>query len=303
MVDETPTIPSSAKGGVEIYPPTYPDVGAEIDSKLLELAADGYSQSRMAKFLKRTPETIRRHLVKLENEGKLTRTNKYPAMYRKNEISAPHQAGGTFLPPTFKSGPEITPSSAPLVRPKKYGASFFMLGRPNLTYDAWGKAKMAEGTHTAIFGRHKTVIWLHSFVGGNVAELVANADRALIELAQKYSAFYGITLNFDRQIGDEEWVVVSKSVSRKMAEAAGIEKGGQVVVDGVIHKYDDFSDPDHVQFNRAPGGRPEGPREHAKVHEYLYSGKLADDLLAMKDVMAAMSDSLVAIHQRLNMRQ
>jgi hypothetical protein len=133
-----------------------------------------------------------------------------------------------------------------------------------------------------------------------VDEILENGRRSVEALAAMYAQRYNVRLTFRRIIPGIEWCIVSKDISEKQAKQEGIERGQQAVVAGAIHKFGDSSHPENMEFNQAPGGTPLKPTEHAETHEYVYSGQLARDMLAMKEGMTAIKDVVSEEHKLLS---
>ena len=196
---------------------------------------------------------------------------------------------------------DFTPSDVlnePIVFPIKFGASFKQFGQPNLKYNQNGIATKLEVSHTIRFGRRKAVIWLKNIYGISVNEILINGEKAIRDLANYYENKYNIKLVFEKIYPDIEWGVTSKSISKKTAKKAGIEKGGSKIVAGAIHKFKDSSHPENMQFNTLSGGEQTKPTEHGKIHEYLYS-RLPVDLERISKTMVKISDSIIVINQKV----
>lgn len=263
--------------------------------RLFGLLREGHCQSSAAKLLKVSKATVRKYIRKMEQEGLIERVCKYPATYQlKRQIGAPLKPVGDWSPPS--SIP--SPIDEKIMLPAKFGASFFLVGRPPLRYDRYGKAFVKTPGWTLQFGRHKLVIWLHAFRGQTVKELEANARSDILSLADAQGRKLGIQVALDRFFEDVEWVDTSKERSDQVAQAGGFEDG-QKVVAGAIHKHRDFSHPENMQFNALPGGDPKRPTEHAQIHEYLYSGNLFRDMHAMAQTIDKLGDSMVAVRARM----
>ena len=211
------------------------------------------------------------------------------------------KAGKKLLPPPTKPAEDVTP--LPIMLPHKFGATFKQTGRPNLPYDKYGKAyDKIQNSYSAQFGRYKTQIWLFSgFEGNTVERLVYSGRLKLIALGKSLAEKYKINLTLQSFYDDIEWVDISKERSKLTARGAKIRKGEFVKVAGVLHKYDKHSQNGHIEFNKAPDENPALPTEHAKIREYIYSGKLASDLYAIKEVLKELQDGQVAIRQRMEL--
>jgi hypothetical protein len=194
--------------------------------------------------------------------------------------------------------------------PHKFGAVFAQIpGKqvPGLQYDLRGKAEVRTPLYFAQFGRHKVQIWLFGgWKGDSVQEIVASGKGQIEAIAGQLAQKYGITLTLLRFYDDIEWVDVSKERSAKTAKGAGIRKGEGVEVAGALHKYDKSSHDGHIEFNKLPNGEDNKPTEHAEIREYIYSGQLAHDLHAIKEVvleerklLSEVVGGFVGVRQRL----
>jgi hypothetical protein len=223
----------------------------------------------------------RRLALKYEREGIIERTSRRPGLYRwKRPELHPINAVRQFAPET----PQI-PQETPLLLPKRFGATFFLHGRAAVKYNAQGRFIDKNVMRTLILGRHKLVIYLHSFVGETVEKINQFGQQVIMGLAEATAQKYGVACNLDRFFYDVEWVVVSETDGLNMAKATGIEEGGAFECAGAIHKFDDFTDPDHWQFNPLRGGDPQRPTGHAKIHERIYSGQFDRELVGLFDVV------------------
>ena len=170
--------------------------------------------------------------------------------------------------------PLATVTTPPTMLPHKFGAIFAQIGKPKLTYDAWGKAKEETPLYTAQFGKYKTQIWLHGgFAGATPDEIIASGRIKLRAIAQSLSEKHRITLTLLRFYSDIEWVDISKERSKATAKAASMRKKQRVEIAGAIHVLDGSSHNDLLEIDKAPNKPPEMPTEHARIRHALYSGE------------------------------
>lgn len=265
---------------------------------IYRLILEGWHGRKIAKHLKLSQTTILRYIRRMEAEGRIERITKKPAFYRKK---------GDETPPLSYSAHE-TPSINEQARmmPAKFGANFLLIvkhsQRPaGLKFNSRGTATIQaiDGSvpHTFQVHRYKAQLWLHSaaFRGSNPDEIIQNGKAQIMALASHYEAKFGLTLTLSRFYEGEEWVMVSKAMSKATAEDAGIPNGGQLEVGESIHKFDDFSHPEGFQFNTTLGAtNKNSARDDARTHRYLY-GRLPDDIEGIVKAMSATADAVVAI--------
>lgn len=235
-------------------------------------------------------------------QGKLERVSNYPATYqKKGKIFDQLDLVGDFRPVRTPTPTDI---------PCKFGASFAQVGKPPLQYASDGKAHDEQGTHHAIFGRYKTVIWLKAgFKGETPDEIIKNGNLTLQSLAEGYAQKYGISLAYLRTFLDIEWVMVDMAHGKALSKREGIKNGERKEIAGVWHKQGDSSHPKHRQYQAMADGDQEGPTEHARVDHFVYSGELAKTLNALgenqkknSEVLDKLVEVQVQIRQRLDVQ-
>lgn len=236
-----------------------------------------------------------KHANNAIEKGKLERISKYPAQFRKSQKIYTHiQAVG-----------DMHPAQPPIDIPCKFGASFAQVGRPPLQYEPGGKAKDDQATHIAIFGRHKTVIWLRAgFRGETPDEIIQNGNATLQAIAHDYEQRFGISLAYLTTFLDIEWIMVNLAAGRRISGYEGIKNRERKLIAGAWHKQGDSSHPRHRQYQAHPDHDKTMPTEHATVDHYIYSGQMARDIeaLAERDKIHSEMDSRFAQNLELHMQ-
>lgn len=252
----------------------------------------------------------------MEKENLIEQTTKYPKFYRKKEQPQPPLS---YLPNSTKeyiknngaTQKDIviqkeynkqTPPTLPLMLPCKYGALYSLIGRPiGLKYNSRGMATIKEPTYTAQFGKSKAQVWLKSFQGASPHQILFIAKQALNELSKKFERKFKIKLTLIRIYNDIEWAETSKKRSKKIAEKAGISKGGKIKIGEAIHKFDDFSHPEFFQINPDFNATNRGvATEHAKTHYYLYM-RLPQDIEKFGKLFGKIADSMTVLNQKVEL--
>jgi hypothetical protein len=259
----------------DIHPTT--NKGVQIYS----LLAEGRSIQFTAKLLKCSVSLVWKHAKKYVKNEKLERLSVYPAQFRKTQTTYTH---------THVVG-DLHPAQPPIDIPCKFGASFAQVGQPPLIYNQ-GKAKDEQPTHIAIFGRHKTVIWLRAgFRGETPDEIIENGNETLKAIARGYEQQYGISLAYLTTFLDIEWIMVNLAAGKRISKYEGIKNGERKVIANAWHKQGDSSHPRHRQYQAVPGEEKTKPTEHASLDHYIYSGQLASDIMALVERDKAHSDT------------
>lgn len=249
------------------------------------LLYEGWTRKQIRKHLKISDALVRRWTKFYEDKGFIVQTCDYPAMYRRNISGSPDTHTDGLVGDTHTE-----PQHATTIIPHKFGASFRQFKKPAILFSN-GIAVIEKDDHTIIFRRHKTSIWLKHFTGQTVNEMLTRGEAHLKALAEFYSKYYGIKLIFDRIYPDIEWTDPSEERSKQIADAAGIKEFTRVKVAQAIHKFKDSSH-ETLEIERDPAHAPEIPTDHARAHEFVYSGKLAQAL-------EAIGDAIITINQRL----
>ena len=219
----------------------------------LRLLLEGWYPNKIAKHLGVKRQAVYKHIKKLEENGIIERTNKSPAFYRKKE-PIEHSKPGVQCKPN-------------LFMPHKYGGSFTIIGNLKVKRNKNGYHTIKEPDHTIMFGNSKAVVWIKSFPGNSVNEILNNARRRLDDLATIYSNRYRIKLILNRIYEDNEWVLNDKPASKELSDKADIKK--EKLIAGALFKFDDRTHPDYIEINKAPGYDQRIPTEHARTLEYL----------------------------------
>lgn len=249
-------------------------VGKNLRVQITNFLAEGHSVKETAKLLKCSVSLVWKHAKNAVDNGTLERINKYPAQFRKSQTKYTH---------THVVG-DLHPAQPPIDIPCKFGASFAQVGKPALIYGLGGKAKDEQATHIAIFGKHKTVIWLRAgFRGETPDEIIENGNETLKAIAQGYERQYGISLSYLTTFLDIEWIMVNLAAGKRISKYEGIKNGERKLIAGAWHKQGDSSHPRHRQYQAAPGEDKTTPTEHASLDHYIYSGQLARDIAALAE--------------------
>ena len=265
---------------------TKPDMGGAVYSLLVQ----GKHQSEIATTLNISRKSVYRYTRSFERKKLIMRVFKQPAIYTKYHSSAPP------LYAVKECAQEL-----PIMLPHKFGADFYQNGKPNLKYNNRGNAYLYELSHTVRFGRYTTTIWLSSFRGKTINEIIDNGRKDVADLAEFYAAKFNIRLSFNRLIPGIEWCKTSKEDSTRYAKIHELAPTEKHIVAGAVHVYGDSSHPETVEYNALPKGDKARPTDHAKVDEYIYSGKLNADLYAIKEVLAEVQGGMTAIRIRMDL--
>lgn len=196
---------------------------------------------------------------------------------------------------TLKAHPRLGPKVplSPLVLPHKYGGVFMATGRPKgLIYDSRGGARIKEGSHTAQFGRKKTVIWIKHFRGTTVPEILTNAYNDLMQLADYYAHKYNITLTLGRVFDGIEWTVPDRFTSAKTSDLLGIKEGEQTEIAKSMFKFGDKSHPGVLEINQAPEQPVNQATKNVKELEYL--------LLKGREELETIKKDIISVVQQQN---
>lgn len=256
---------------------------------------EGMSYEQIAKKTNYNYKYISKLAKKYVRDGKLIQVSRYPALFAKKRDFATH------IYPVGDFATEPPQTKTALIIPHKIGISFLMYGNPAIPSNR-GHKVIKESDHTAIFRRYKAVIWLKNTHGSKVKEILDNARVMAVSLANMYCKKYGIELHFEKVYSGIEWVIPDKERSEMVAKSAGIKEFQRRKVGRAIHKFKDASH-DNFEIECAPNEPQEAPTDHAKIHEYLYGGQLGHDLVAIKDTVGVISDSLIQIRQRMEMEK
>lgn len=246
--------------------------GGNIGGNIYDFLAQGYCFSDIAKKIKKSRAWVLKKANKYVVEGKLERVNKYPALFQiPKRCYPPPRASRQMLP-------------LPAMIPAKFGAIFAVTKTGTLRFDKHGKAYVKTALFSAQIGRNKAQIWLRGgFTGTTIEEQIQSGQFRLMQISEHLMDKFKVEMALLRFYEGIEWIDADTDRSKKIAKSAEIPKGGSVEIGGAIHKFGDFSHPEQIQFNPKHGGNQKIPTEHAQVHEYIYSGKLANDLYALGD--------------------
>lgn len=260
--------------------------GVQNPRKLCALLCKGLGLKEAAKELGLKYFTARRIALKYERAGIIERTSTRPGIYRWKRENL-HQSRGVtqFAHSRETTKPDTSPAELPIMLPAKFGATFHLSARPAVRFNAQGNFWDKQPSRSVRLGRHKMQVWLHSFRGQTVEEIINLGKADVLEIGQAQAKKYGVVAVLDDFFYDWEWVDTSRERSEGVANGAGIAQGGRRVVAGAIHKFADDSHPENLQFDPLPGGDVQRPTDHAKVHEFIYSHGLADTLYAMGEAI------------------
>ena len=255
-------------------------VGANQGMQIVNLLAEGHPIKQTAKLLKCSISLVWKHANRALKKGAIERIGKYPAQFRKTQkIYTAYQTVGN-----------LHPTQTPIDIPCKFGASFAQIGKPALPYGPGGKAKDEQATHIAVFGKHKTVIWLRAgFRGETPDEIIINGNETLKVIAQQYEQQFGISLAYLTTFLDIEWIMVNLAAGKRISGYEGIKKGERKEIAGAWHKQGDSSHPRHRQYQAVENGDKIMPTEHASVDHYIYSGQFAKDMADIKTIVQGMT--------------
>jgi hypothetical protein len=246
-------------------------IDCKIALRIIALLEEGHCLTKIAKLTETNPTRVMRIARRRILQGKLELVNKYPSMYRK-----PHRFYSTPI--------SNSPILQPIMLPHRFGASFIQIGEPKLQYSKGGRAVEKTALYTIQFGREKASIWLHGgFMGATVNEQISNGVIQIKSIAKQAEARHSVVLNFLHLYDDIEWVDSDLDRSKATASGADIKKGEGVICAGAVHKFSDETHDGQIEFNKYKDSKI--PTDHAKVREYIYSGKLADDLYALMEGM------------------
>jgi hypothetical protein len=271
--------------------------GGKIEVKILDLLLEGHDLTNTAKLLNCSIKTVWKYAKIYERENKIIRVRKKPAQYQKpNSILPPLKPGGDF---TGKN-------TIPIMIPHKFGGIFTLYPNekiPGLQYSDRGKAQVTDRLYSAQLGKYKAQIWLKAgFKGITPDEQIYSGHQSLLAIATSLESKYNIKLNLIKFYNDIEWVDPNKIRSHATAKGAGIESGKGIEVAGALHKYDDKSDIGCIEFNKLPQGDPTKPTDHAKIRDFIYSGKMANTLASMAAMLEKLNDSVISLNQKIEMK-
>jgi hypothetical protein len=266
--------------------------------KSYSFLAAGSNLTQTAKLTGLSIPGVLKQARKYVAEGRLVRIAK--GRYQKpilTSFTPPHVPVGTFNQNT------TPPTPLPTMLPSKFGGIFAVVGNPRIKYDQDGKFYVKTQLYTAQVGRYKAQIWLKGgFTGSTVEEIIANGQAQLQVIASQLAADHHLELGLLRFYDGIEWVDYDLKRSQRLATSAKIPKGGAIEVAGAIHKYSDFSHPSQVQFNPKPGGDAARPTDHAKIHEYVYKGRIMEDIYAITQALKQLTDLQIEIKARMDLR-
>ncbi|MFA5240630.1 MAG: hypothetical protein WC476_13120 [Phycisphaerae bacterium] len=247
--------------------------------KIYALLGEGHSVPETVKLLKCSSSLVWKHAKKYVKKGELERISKYPAQFRKSQTKYTH----------IQPVGDMNTIQPPIDIPCKFGASFAQVGNPPLLYNH-GKAKDEQATHIAIFGKHKTVIWLRAgFRGETPDEIIENGNETLKSFARDYEQRFGISLAYLRTFLDIEWIMVNMAAGKRISKYEGLKNKQRKEIAGAWHKQGDSSHPRHRQYQAIANQDPIMPTEHATIDHYLYSGQFARDMFDLKEIAKEMT--------------
>lgn len=252
---------------------------------------EGHTIPKVSKLLNCSESFVRKIANFYVSNGELERLNKYNATFQR-PITKPH------TPIASGSNPH-TP-----ILPARAGGIFAISKQPkNIQRNLRGFAyDIEKNFYKAQWGRYKCQIWLQGgFLRGQTpTETLANAREMLLAVAAKLELKHEAKLALIRWT-EPEWVDFDQSRSKRIANSAGIARGGVIEVAGALHKFSDFSHPDKFQINPIKGGKQGLTTEHAEAHHYVYSGALARDMQAMAGTIRSLADAMEAIKIRMDL--
>jgi len=216
---------------------------------------EGWNQSKIAKHIPCSETLVRKYAKRFEREGKIERTNRSPAFWRIKTQLEPHTSLGSLA------------HLKPNLLPHRFGASFILIGTPHTRRDSRGITTIKEREYTVRLGRGKASIWLKSFTGTTVQEIINNSKGAILNLAQEIGNKYAVTLTFSRWYDGVEWILNDKPASKIAENKMDIRKKPKIIAETLMKI--DLSDPDNMEINPAPGFSKNKPTEVAKIFDYL----------------------------------
>lgn len=279
---------------------THSDYPLKKRVRIYLLLCEGHDHSKVSRLVGCNEKYVRKLAKEYVDKGLLSRVSEKPATYVKTKPIR------TTLKPVEHSDKKFI--NEPIMIPHKFGASFAQDKRPAVKFDERGKFEERTAAYTAQFGRYKCQVWLKGgFIGETVEEQIENGRASIMAIAQKLGEKYKVRLSDPRFYDDIEWVDPDKDRSKATAKGAKMKKGISVEVAGALHKLDKVSHENQIEFNALPGGEGTRPTDHAKIREFIYSGRLADTLGALgknqvetQKILDKLTEVVVQIRQRMD---
>jgi len=258
--------------------------------RIYTLLVEGHTIPKVASLIGCSDTYVRKTASFYVNNGELSPRGRYNRFFEQTKPN-----------PTTPLPPPSNPTTPML--PASIGAVFSIIKKPKGLQYNLNRLAYSEEKHyyKAQWGPHKCQIWLHGgFRGASPNEILGNARETLLAIAGTLERKHDAQLSLIKWLG-VEWIDFDERRSARIARGAKLEKGARVEVAGAIHKFSDYSHPDKFQINKKPQGDQRIPTQQAEIHHYLYSGLLAQDLYAIKEVLMEVQNVVQSIKIRMDL--
>lgn len=207
-------------------------------SALLKALSQGKYPAQIAKELGVTPQSLNRHLRKLEKSNRIVRTSLYPALYKVvvggGDVNQSKRGVVDF------EGSVDSPDRT--LEPHYFGERYRVVSGQVSGGIKWflksGVAcqRFKEPSFTIMVTPRSVTFWLKRFKGGHPQELIVKGREMLRVRIAAFAVEHGLQLEFAGYAGERHWTTTlpGQGLSKEMIVGLDLQKAARRVGDALL---------------------------------------------------------------------